>query len=309
MKQNTFLLSFAMILVAVSAMSSTLTLSIEHHIAVANVAGKQTVLRTVFTEEQVIADVKLNVYALPQMPSTGAHLEELQRLSPKTWWQVLRWDIRDAAGNRLAIQPRLTSASFRDRGPNAANAADRDTAVACRTYDGAFDMSGLAPGDYTVQVRVDGVESPRFPLAVRTGQEREVRDVYLQEKARKARAWAEFKSIETERVRLDPTKAAALFELAQRSLEFGTLEETTDYVDRAAKMMEQNLKDWARVNPSDAKKQSAGVENTVTQLRALQRVLPDYFAHRAQWRITIDGTTGQYVITARDTNHVLRRIE
>jgi hypothetical protein len=298
-----------MILAAVSARSSTLTLFIEHHIAVVSVAGKQTILRTVFTEEQVIADVKLNVYALPQMPSTGAHLEELQRLSPKTWWQALRWDISNAAGDRVAIQPRLTSTSFRERGPNAVNIADRDSAVACKSYDGTFDLSRLAPGDYTVLVKVDGIESPRFPLAVRTGQEREVRDVYLQEKAHKTRAWAEFKAIEIERVRLDPTKAAALFELAQRSLEFGTLEETTDYVDRAAKMMEQNLKDWARVNPSDAKKQSASVESTVTQLRALQRVLPDYFAHRAQWRITVDGATGQYVITARDTNHVLRRIE
>ena len=136
-----------------------------------------------------------------------------------------------------------------------------------------------------------------------------MRDVYLQEKARKTRDWPEFRALELERVRLDPTKAAALFELAQRSLEFGTLEETTDYLDRAATGMEQNLKDWARVNPSDAKIQSAAIKNTVRQMRALQRVLPDYFAHHAQWRITVDGTTGQYLIIARDTNHVIRRVD
>jgi hypothetical protein len=144
---------------------------------------------------------------------------------------------------------------------------------------------------------------------VRSGSEPEVRDVYLQEKARNSRDWAEFKALELERVRLDPTKAAALVELAQRSLEFGTLAETTDYFDRAANAMEQNIKEWAKVNPLDARKQAPAVEKTVTQMRALQRVLPEYFANRSQWRVSLDPATSHYVILARDNGRVLRAVE
>ncbi len=303
------ILSIAILLVAVVAQSSTLTLSIEHHVAVVNREAQQKLLRAVFTGEPLIANVKLDVYALPQLPSTRAHLEELSRLSRKSWWRELRWDVRNAAGVGQSVHPRLVSASVRERGPNALNSVDRTTSVACTSYDGTFDLGHFDSGDYSVQVTVDGVESPRFPLAVRTGSEPEVRDVYLQEKARKTRDWTTFKALELERVQLDPTKAAALLELAQRSLEFGTLEETSSYFDRAAATMQQNVRDWARMNPVDAKKQTPGVEKTVAQIRALQRVLPEYFAHREEWRVTIDSATGQYVITTRDTNQFIRRVE
>lgn len=294
---------------ALSARPSTLQVSIEHHIAVTSVGGQQTVLRTVFTDEPVVANVLLDVYALPQMPSTSAHLSELQRLMPKDWWQHLQWDIRTSSGAPVNASPRLRSTSVRERGPNARNAADRDTSVPCTSYRAAFDVGRLAPGNYTIRVAIDGLEAPSFPLAVRSGSEPEVRDVYLQEKARKAHDWAEFKALELERVRLDPTKAAALIELAQRSLEFGTLTETTDYFDRATRAMEQNIKEWAKVNPSDAKKQAPAVENTVTQMRALQRVLPEYFANRAQWRVSLDPATSHYVIVARDSGRIVRRVE
>ncbi len=63
------------------------------------------------------------------------------------------------------------------------------------------------------------------------------------------------------------------------------------------------------VNPADAQKQSPGVEKTVSQIRGLVQVLPEYFAHRQQWRVSLDGTTGRYVITTRDANRVVLRIE
>jgi hypothetical protein len=308
LRTRTVLLAALALVVVASAHASTVTLSIDHHVAVATTGGKRTLLRAAFPEDPLTANVKLDVYALPQLPSTRANQEELERLSPKTWWQELSWDVRDTSGNRQSVQPRLVSTTARERGPNAPDVVDRDTSVECTSYEGTFDLGRLAPGDYTVQVTIKGVSSLRFPVAVRTGSEPEVRDVYLQEKARKSRDWGEFKALQLERVRLDPTKAAALLDLAQRSLEFGTLQETTDYFDRAAKTMDQNIREWAKVNPVDAKKQAPAVENTVKQIRALQRVLPDYFANRSAWRVTVDAT-GKYVVTTRDTNRVVRRVE
>lgn len=297
------------VLFAATARPSTLQLSIEHHIALTSAGGKQAVLRTVFTGEPIVANVLLDVYALAQMPSTARRLADLQRLTPKDWWQHLQWDIRTSAGVPVASRPRLQSSSVRERGPNVRNAADRDTSVPCSSYRAVFDFGRLAPGDYTIRVSINGLDAPPFPLAVRSGSEPEVRDVYLQEKARNSHDWGEFKALELERVRLDPTKAAALMELAQRSLEFGTLAETTDYFNRATNAMEHNVQEWANVNPLDAGKQAPAVRNTVTQMRALQRMLPEYFANRSQWRVSLDPATSRYVIVARDNSRVVRTIE
>jgi hypothetical protein len=291
------------------ANASTLTLSIEHHIAVDRAAAKGKLLRAAFTDAPALANIKLDVYALPQLPSTAKHLEQLQRLSPKTWWQELTWSVRGASGNAQQVRPKLLSMSVRRRGPNAPSEADRDTAVECTSYDATFDLGRLSPGDYIVQVAVGDLKSGQFPLAVRTGREPEVRDVYLQEKARETRTWNEFKAIELERLRLDPTKAAALLDLAERSLEFGTLEETKEYFERAATTMEQNIRSWAEKNPADARKQAPAVDHTVRQIRALQRELPEYFRNRQQWRVAIDGTTGKYQIVARDSNRVVRPVQ
>jgi len=303
---KSMLAHFAVLLAAVAAQASTLSLSIENHMAVVKVDGKQKVLRTAFTDEALVASVKLDVFAVPRLPSTRAHLDELQQLSPRTWWQELAWDVRTAAGARQQVRPRLMASPMRQRGPNA---RDRDPSAGVASYEASFDIGRLPPGDYSVRLSVHGLESPRFPLSVRTGQEPEVRDVYLQEQARKANEWTEFRAIELERVRLDPTKAAALVDLAHRSLESGTLEETTAYFERASKIMEQNLSDWAKVNPADAKKQAPSVQTMVTQIRALQHVLPDYFAHRKEWRVSIDPATGRYVIASRDTSKVVRAVQ
>lgn len=305
---KTLLVFCAVVLGTGIANASTLSLAIEHHIAVEHKPARAKVLRAAFTDAPTVANVKLDVYALPQLPSTAQHLEQLQKLSPKTWWQELSWSVRDTSGNAREVKPKLLSASIRRRGPDAPSEADRDTSVECTSYDATFDLGALPPGDYSVQVGVRGLKSAPFPLAVRTGREPEVRDVYLQEKARAARTWEEFKAIELERIRLDPTRAAALLDLAQRSLESGTLEETNDYFDRAATTMERNLRAWAEKNPADARMQAPAVETSVRQIRALQRQLPEYFRHRAEWRVTTDAT-GKYLIVTRDSNRVVRRVQ
>lgn len=300
MKTNrSIIVVLAVLLTVTAARASTLKVSFEHHIAVVESDGDRKLLRTRFTDEPVIANVKLDVYALPQMPSTRAHLDELQRLTEGTWLKALRWSVLDARNAVRDVQPRLVKATRTER---------TDTTVPCVTYAADFDFSGLPPGDYTVQATIAGLESNRFPLAVRAGTESDVRDVYLREKAQRSRNWEEIKSLQLERVRLNPTKAGALLDLAHGALEFGTLAETRDYFERAAVTMEQNIANWAKRNPEDAKKQAPSVEYSVRQIRALQRVLPEYFANRAAWRVAIDSGTGRYVIRARRTNEVIREV-
>lgn len=295
------------VLSADAAYSSTISLSLEHDIAVTTDGPKQKLLRTRFTEEPVIAQVKLDVYALPQMPWTGEQLAELQRLDENSWWQQLQWTLRDASGKHRQIQPRLLQSSVRRRGPAAARPEDRDTSVECSTFHGSFDLGRLTPGDYTIEVGVADLRA-QHPLALRTGEEPEVRDVYLRKKAAATKDWLQFKALQLERIERDPKKADALLALAHGSVEHGTLAEAQGYFASAVATMEENMREWATVNPTDATRQAPGVTDMVRRIRALQRVLPEYFAHRRDWRV-VQQPSGGYVITTRDTNQVVRRIE
>ena len=304
---QTLLVALGIISFTAAGSASTLTLTMEHHASIAQDHGGRRVLRTLFSEEPLVAQVRLDVYAVPQLPYTSSHLTELQALPRQTWDRELNWEVVNSAGLAQRVRPRLLNSAVHDRGPDASNEADR-TAVPCTTYEATFDIGHLPPGDYKVQVSVRGIASGTFPLNVRTGSEPEVRDIYLQEKAKKTRDWDEFKQLQLERLRLDPTKAGALLELAQRSLESGTLDETNGYLGRAATTMEQNMREWAKLNPTDAQKQAPLAERSVAAVRALQRALPEYFAHRAEWHVTTDPTTGAYVIKTRDSDRVVRII-
>ncbi len=299
----------AAFLVAASGAASTVTVTVDHHMVVTAGAGGQRVLRAVFADEPLLATVSLDVYAVPQLPSTRAHLEALQKLSVDSWWQHLRWDVRDASGHAVDVSPRLMRSGNRKRGPGATELANRDTAVACSSYEAVFDLGPLPPGDFSVTVRVEGLESAPFPVGVRSGTEPEVREFYFAQKARMTSEWSEYKELQLERLRLDPTKAAALMELAERALVSGTEEEAAAYLERAADSMERNLAAWARVNPEDARQQAPSVAHRVAQMRALRAELADLFAHRDVWVIATDPVTGNYVIRSKRDGKMIREVE
>ena len=296
-------------LIGLSAAASDLRLSIDHYGALVWNAGKPSVLRVRFSEDRVRANLSLDVYEIGGRPSTSVNLAELQRLTDKTWHQKVEWIVRDTRGIPYEVHPIYVRGTVRQRGPGAANASDRDTSVACVTYDGVFDLGTLSPGDYVVVAQLGGLVSKGFPIAIRTGNEPQVRDVYLQEKARRASDWKSFKAIQLERIRLDPTKSPAVLDLAHRSLEFGTLEETSDYFERAATTIERNIAAWTQLNPADAELQRPQAIRMVKDIRSLQRVLPDYFAHRKEWSVMRDPGTGRYVIHERGTRKIVRVIE
>jgi hypothetical protein len=287
--------------------ASELSLGFEHDLAVTQDRSIQKLLRVRFTEDALIADVTLDVYALPGMPWTAEHLATLQRLDERNWWQQLKWELRGADGKPQPLKPRLVTSSARRTGPDAVRPEDQST-VARSTFSAAFDLGTLRPGDYQVKVSVGGLTAPEYPLAIRSGEEPEVRDVYLRKKASRTADWLQFKALQLERIRLDPTKADALLALAQRSIEHGTLEETQRYFDRAVGTMEHNIREFVKVRPKDADQQQASLKDEVRRIRALQRVLPEYFARRSEWRI-IPGVSGTYVVATRNGNKVVKRIE
>ena len=304
---TTVLIALAALAPAAAGHASVLSLGFDHDIAVTSDNSKQRLLRVRFAEDALTADVTLDVYAIPGMPWTAENLATLQRLDERTWWQQLKWEIRDADGKPQPVKPRLVSNSARRSGPDAVRSDDQ-SAVPRSTFTATFDLGSLRPGDYNVKVSVGGLTAPEYPLAIRSGEEPEVRDVYLRKKASRTADWLQFKALQLERVRLDPTKADALLALANRSVEHGTLEETQRYFDRAVATMEQNVRAWVKSRPKDADQQQASLRADVRRIRALQRVLPEYFARRSEWRI-MPGVSGTYVITTRSGGRVVKRIE
>src|SRR5207244_11266007 len=90
-------------------------------------------LRVVWLDERLLADVSLDVYQIPSMRSTTEHYRGLVQFARSNRWaDELRWTLARSDTNATVSLPMLRILRFtrRVRGPEAPAAADRDTAVA-----------------------------------------------------------------------------------------------------------------------------------------------------------------------------------
>lgn len=293
--------------VSASAFASPVRVSVDHHLSAYGPPATMKTVRATFTDEPLMADVRLDIYAVPQVASSSRHLEALRALPREGWWEQLDWQLVDLKSGREipSSRWRLVSSRTEERGPST---GDRSKAVDVRTLHARFAFTGALPaGDYKLAVGVSGLTSPPFFFAVRTGREEDVRDVYLAGKAAKTADFATYRELQLERVRHNPANAAALLELAERSLEHGTLAETVRYYDSAIEAMDRLMKQHAAY-PAWVKQQRMEWEPRADRIRALQRALPEYFSHRQDWRIDTDPATGNYVIRSRRDNRVIREV-
>jgi hypothetical protein len=264
-------------------------------------ASSTTLLRALWTDERLVADVHLDVYQLPQMRSTTEHYDELRKVASRSrWLDAFTWTLaRRDTGTPVAIgMSRVVQSARRQRGPGAEMPADRDTAVAMTTLTARLDFGAIPAGDYRLTVAVAGLASS-FEFSARSGAEPEVRDEYLRDKASKTRDYSEFRRIELDRYARDPSRIDALLDLIDRSVQEGTLGEVRADFDRA-------------IAAYDARRQSfepkvaAKVDAYVRDLRVARDALPEYFQHKAEWAISRDPYTSVYSIRSRATSQVLR---
>lgn len=288
---------------AATAAASTLNVEVTTRLVAVGPMPRMRIDRVVFADEPLTVTLNLDVYAVPELPSTKEHLAALQRLTDDDWTKDVVWALRNADETR-PVHPRLLSARVRHMGPGSAEPAAKR--VPFTAYEARFSLPSLGSGTYTLQARVAGLEGASGPFVVATGEEPEYRDAYLDRQASGAQSYAEFRRLQLERLRLDPTKAGALLALAARSLEDGTLEETMDYYNRAVATMEHNVADYARVAPQRAADEQRQLKVDVGHIRALQEMLPSYFAQRTVLRVATDPLTGRYRLVERRTGRVVR---
>jgi hypothetical protein len=287
-----------------AAGASTLTLTVPHHMVVTHsvdASSPTSLLRAVWTDERLVADVHLDVYQLPQMRSTAEHYDELRKVASRSrWLDAFTWTLarRDAGAPVALGMPRVIQIVRRQRGPSAETPADRDTAVAMTTLTGRLDFGAIPAGDYRFTVRVAGLASS-FDFSARTGAEPEVRDEYLRDKASKTSDYAEFRRIELERYERDPSRIDALLDLIDRSVQEGTLSETRADFDRT-------IAAYGARRQSFEPKVAAKVDAYVRDLRVARDALPEYFQHKTEWSISRDPYTSVYSIRSRATSQVLR---
>lgn len=308
MRARTWLL-LAAVTVAGSTFGSTLRVAVEHHISSTGPFGSPKVMRSVFAEETLTAEIHLDIYAVPQLPSSSEGLAELRALPDEGWWKALEWHIVDTAtGRELPKQPwKLVRSSVEKRGPWA---GDTSTVVDWRTLSARFALpaGALPPGDYSVAVSMSGLVSALFPFAVRTGEEADVRDAYLATLASRAGDFPTYRRLQLERAQRDPMKAAALLQLAERSTEEGTLQETLEYYTRAIAALRLPLEQYGPRYPEWAKREATEIAERTAQVRAIQRVLPEYFQHRNEWQLVYDTPGRRWVIRSRKERQILREI-
>ena len=276
--------------------ASDLLVKTDHHYV--SRPSDKTPMSVIFTDERVVASVKLDVYTVPQLPSTKRYYEDLQKLTAESWLLALRWSLTDSDGRELPLQrPETLRASVRRRGPNAEEPRDRDVTVDCTTYEATFDLGLLAPGEYTLAVAVSGLRSS-FGISIRTGQEPDVRDKFLEVQAGRASTYADFRRIQLERHRRDASKLDPVFTVIDRALLESTLDDTRELLRLALAAMSQRreqAKDPAKIQFFDRR---------ISELRETERALPEYFRRRADWLMVRD--RGAYVIKERKSGAVVK---
>jgi hypothetical protein len=291
------------IVLSVAASASTLTLSVNHHSVAINPADRQasTLLRSVWADEHLLADVQLDVYQLPGMRSTAEHYADLRKLAADARWiDRLRWSLtrRDTDAPAALAVPRIARTARRERGPQAEAPSDRDTRVAMTTLAARFDFGVLPVGDYRLSVSGGGL-SASFDFSVCTGAEPEVRDDYLRDQASKTNDYAEFRRLEMERYERDHSRIDALFDLVDRSLQQGTPAEASADFDRAITAYEARRQTFT---PDVGAKAAAYIRD----LRVARDALPEYFQRKAEWTMAREPYSGIYSIRSRATNEVVR---
>lgn len=291
----------ALLLFAASSGASTLTVAVDTHLVAVGPTAKMHVARVAFDGEPIVATVKLDVYSVPGFVSTMASYDDLKKLSDDNWASRLRWTVDD---HKPEGTVRTIAAHARHMGPGSPEPNVKT--VPYVAYEGRFALPELEPGTHTVRVSAAGLESAAMSFVVATGREPEYRDAWLDARAQHAANWSEFRQLQLERVRLDPSKAAALLALAERSEREGTLDETVDYYDRAAAAMQKNVDDYARVAPQWADGERARLKASLDRIHAVQQLLPAYFAQRNTLRIVTDAATGQVRLEERGTGRVVR---
>lgn len=302
-----FTIPLFLVTLATGANASTLTVIVDHRLATHGPLDAAKTVRATFADEPLRADVRVDIYAVPQLPSSGAQLSELRALPKDGWWKQLDWELVDLKTNReiLATWAAVSTRS-EERGPSS---GDKTKAVDIRSLIGRFELSGtIAPGEYKLTASIAGLRSQPFVFARRTGREDDVRDTYLAAKAARTRDFPAYRALQLARVKENPTNAVAYLELADRALEQGTLAETMQYFDGAITAMERLIGQFTRSHPAWAKEQRAAWEPRAARIRALQRELPEYFAHRKDWRVATDPATGNYVIRSRRDDRLIREV-
>jgi hypothetical protein len=285
-------MSLSFFLLSVPLFASDLNLVVRAHPTLMPDGATQQLVNALFADEVFIADLQLDVYAVPQLPSTSAHLQELRRLTTQSWIDRVQWQLTRKDGEAIAMtSPSIVSNARRDRGPRAALEADRDTGVECTTFRAAVKLPPLPPGDFALTASLDSLSS-HFDFVVRTGKEPEWRDVYLRERAASAKSYAEYRTIALQRLAADPDRIDVLMDLFDRSLQAGTLEESKSYIDRAkAAAMHRQQTD------------------AIPYLDQVSAELPDYFAHRDRVTMIRNVTNGKYEIHDRGNGALVRIVE
>lgn len=279
--------------------ASSLTVNVKHDVVVVQGERRQQ-FRVLFAEDELVADITLNVYVLEQFPSSKAHDSELRNLQDKSWLDSVQWQLQAADGRPTELpSPVILAKSVRSRGPSAARPADRDTTVPMTTYHAGLAFGSIPPGDYVLQASIGGLSS-RFPFVVRTGSEEGFTDHYLRLKAMRTRDYATFRRLQLTRLESNPARLDALYDLIDRALVQGTLAETNSYFDRAIAAAEAGVSSIAE----PARKRN--VQEGVAQLRAVQRTLPDYYQNRGRWVMARDTKDGHYSIRSRASGDVIR---
>jgi hypothetical protein len=146
---------------------------------------------------------------------------------------------------------------------------------------------------------VPGVEST-IEFEVRTGQEPLWRDTYLEIKASKAKTFDEYRAITLSRLELAPDRLSLVWDLLDRSLVYGSLNESRSYLSRAREIV-------LRLGGAPGAKK-VETDKSLDFLAELDATVVSYYQHRGEWTLTRDPREFRYSVRSKKDGRVIKEV-
>lgn len=218
----------------------------------------------------------------------------------RNWWNQIRWDLRDAKGDRIEISPRPL------RVPTSAVQVSIGTPAKA-----SFSLGTLAAGHYTLSVTRDSLTA-KVPFVVVRGDENVVvRRSYVRWKTSDSSlSYPAKKEFLLELAQLEPKIAFAYEKLGDLAALAGHPADAISAYDEAIQIVRQRKADWSAQSESHTEGRSE-FDKYIRKMSTLRTELPRLLAAQNNVKLHIEAPNGEKVyrfVNAR-TGRVVKVIE
>ena len=275
------------------------------------VGGQAPSAPIVFDDENVIVDSAITLAAIPDEGSKQSVPATLT-LPGAYWWNNVQWVLVDANGREQRLRANKARVVRTDSPFDRRRSDAKETSWILQAGEHArvvLDFGVLRRGDYQLRATLDGLTATPYAFSVRNGNETPaIRAAYLRYLLSRAPDPERTSELLAELSSLEPNNAEVLEDRAQLAIAMNQPADAEAALLHATRIIEENR---ARYEANNAPNSvvTKQFERKLSQLNALRKMLPTYFANQSTMRLDITVQQGEreYTLIRRATGEVIAR--